>query len=74
MNLIKYFIIKTKYNVISLDDYSSGSKINHINNRRVRYLKGIQKILINFLINISQKLMPFFILENFQEFIKAFPK
>ena len=24
MNLIKYFIIKTKYNVISLDDYSSG--------------------------------------------------
>ena len=39
-NLIKLLINKTKYNIISLDDYSSGSKKNHINNKRVKYIKG----------------------------------
>ena len=29
-NLIKLFLKKTKYQIISLDDYSSGSKSNHI--------------------------------------------
>ena len=31
-NLIKYLVKKTNFNIISLDDYSSGSKKNHINN------------------------------------------
>ena len=39
-NLIKLLINKTKYNIISLDDYSSGSKKNHIKNRRIKYIKG----------------------------------
>ena len=29
-NLIEYLLLKTKYNIISLDDYSSGSKSNHL--------------------------------------------
>ena len=48
-NLIKLLINKTKYNIISLDDYSSGSKKNHIKNRRIKYIKGntvnIKKII-----------------------------
>ena len=39
-NLIRCFLKKTKYKIISLDNYSSGSKKNHIQNNRVRYLKG----------------------------------
>jgi len=39
-NLIKLLIKKTNYNIISLDDYSSGYKINHIKNSKVKYLKG----------------------------------
>ena len=39
-NLIKLLINKTKYNIISLDDYSSGSKKNHIKNRRIKYING----------------------------------
>ena len=42
-NLIEYFIKKTKYRVLSLDDYSSGFKQNHIKNRRVKYLSGHTK-------------------------------
>ncbi len=39
-NLIKLFLKKTNYKIISLDDYSSGNKNNHIKNNRVKYIKG----------------------------------
>ena len=39
-NLIELLLKKTKYKIISLDNYSSGSKKNHINNKRIKYLKG----------------------------------
>ena len=42
-NLIDYFLRKTKYNIISIDNYSSGFKKNHIKNKRVKYLKGNTK-------------------------------
>ena len=39
-NLIKFLLKKTKYEIISIDDYSSGSKSNHIKNLRIKYIKG----------------------------------
>lgn len=39
-NLIKYLLLKTNYYIISLDNYSSGFKSNHINNKRVKYITG----------------------------------
>ena len=42
-NLINLFLKKTKFNIISLDDYSSSTKKNHIKNRRVKYIKGHTK-------------------------------
>ena len=46
-NLINFLLKKTKYKIISVDNYSSGSKKNHIKNARVNYIKGDTK-------NISQ--------------------
>jgi len=50
-NLINLFLRRTKFKIISIDNYSSGSKKNHIKNKRVRYIKGntkdISKILNN---------------------------
>ena len=46
-NLIDYLLKKTKYEIISIDNYSSSSKKNHIRNKRVKYIKGDTK-------NISQ--------------------
>ena len=46
-NLIKLLIDKTKFLIISLDNYSSGTKKNHIKNKRIKYIKGDTK-------NISQ--------------------
>ena len=42
-NLIKLLLAKTKLNIISLDNYSSGSKKNHIKSPRVKYLTGETK-------------------------------
>ena len=38
-NLIKLLLNKTKFNILSIDDYSSGTTKNHIKNKRVKYLK-----------------------------------
>ena len=39
-NLINFFLKKTKFNIVSLDNYSSGSKKNHIKSNRVKYING----------------------------------
>ena len=48
-NLISLLLKKTNFKIISLDNYSSGSKKNHILNKRVHYIKSDTK-------NISKKL------------------
>tara|TARA_B110001452_G_scaffold169670_1_gene141909 strand:- start:547 stop:1434 length:888 start_codon:yes stop_codon:yes gene_type:complete len=51
-NLIQLLLKRTKYYIISIDNYSSGSKKNHLKNSRIKYLKGdtenIFKTLNNF--------------------------
>ena len=48
-NLIEFLLDKTNYKIISLDNYSSGTKKNHIKNKRIQYIKcetlNIKKIL-----------------------------
>jgi len=48
-NLILLLIKKTKFQIISLDNYSTGTKINHIANKRIEYLncdtKNISRVL-----------------------------
>ena len=39
-NLINLLLKKTKYKIISIDNYSSGIRKNHIRNNRIQYLKG----------------------------------
>ena len=39
-NLIRLLLKKTKYKILSLDNYSSGFKKNHLKDKRVKYYKG----------------------------------
>ena len=39
-NLIKFLLKKTNYKIISIDNYTSGTKLNHVKSWRVRYLRG----------------------------------
>ena len=51
-NLIKFLVKKTNFKIISIDNYSSGTKKNHIMNSKVKYLKSNTK-------NISKTLNPY---------------
>jgi len=42
-NLITLLLKKTKYKIVSLDNYSSGFVKNHIRNKRVKYLRSDTK-------------------------------
>ena len=42
-NLIQYLLEKTKYKILSIDNYSSGSRKNHIIDKRVKYIKADTK-------------------------------
>ena len=56
-NLIKYLLKKTNLKIISLDNYSTGTKKNHINHKNVKYINGeninISKILKRYTNNIK---------------------
>ena len=49
MNLINFLVMKTKYKIISIDNYSSGFKKNHIKNKRVKYIKSDTKNILQIL-------------------------
>tara|TARA_B110000003_G_scaffold267111_1_gene294963 strand:+ start:63 stop:944 length:882 start_codon:yes stop_codon:yes gene_type:complete len=50
-NLINYFLKKTKFKIISIDNYSSGFKKNHIKNKRIKYINGDTKNIFQILKN-----------------------
>ena len=70
-NLIEYLINNTKFRIISLDNYTSGSKKNHIVNKRVKYLKGNTKDISKILNKYKKNKFYFSFLVNFQEYFKV---
>ena len=72
-NLIKLLINKTKYKIISIDDYSSGSKSNHINNSRIKYIKG-NTVNISKLIKDPRKIKTVFHFGEFARIYQSFLK
>ena len=71
-NLIELLSQKTNYQIISVDNYSTGLKSNHISNKKVLYLNGDTANFSKLLKKKEKELKLFFILENFLEFIKVF--
>ena len=72
-NLIKLLLTKTNYKIVSIDNYSSGTKKNHIRNSRVKYLKG-KTININNLIKNSKKVKTVFHFGEFARIYQSFLK
>ena len=71
-NLIRYLINKSAYHIISLDDYSSGNKKNHIKNSRVRYIKGNTKDIDNILKKSVNKINSIFHFGEFSRIYQSF--
>ena len=73
-NLISLFLKKTKYKIISIDNYSSGKKSNHIKNKRVKYIKGNTKN-ISLILNLKKnKIKTIFHFGEFARIYQSFLK
>ena len=74
-NLIEYLIKKeTKINIISIDNYSTGTKKNHIRSKNVKYIKSDTKRISN-LINLDKyKIDTIFHFGEFSRIYQSFLK
>ena len=73
-NLIEFLINKTKYNIISLDNYSSGTKKNHINSSKVKYIIGNTKNISKLLKKSKKKIKAIFHFGEFARIYQSFSK
>ncbi len=72
-NLIKLLIKKTNFNLISIDNYSSGYRKNHIKNSRIKYLQG-NTVNIEKLIKIPKNVKAVFHFGEFARIYQSFLK
>ncbi len=72
-NLIKHLIKETKFNIFSLDNYSSGYQKNHIKNARVKYFKGHTKNIDDIIKN-PKKIAAVFHFGEFARIYQSFLK
>ena len=73
-NLIKKLILKTKFYIISLDNYTTGSKKNHIKNSRIKYLKGDTENITKILFDKKKKIKTIFHFGEFSRIYQSFLK
>ena len=73
-HLIELLLKKTNKNIISLDNYSSGSKKNHIKNSRVKYLKGSTSEIDKKLFIYKNKIHSLFHFGEFARIFQSFKK
>ena len=73
-NLISQLLKFKKFNIISVDNYSSGSSGNHIKNKRVKYLKGSTKNIQILLKNYITKIHTIFHFGEFARIYQSFKK
>ena len=68
-NLIELLLKKKKYKIISLDNYSSGSKKNHIKDKRIQYINAETLNISKVLKKSKKKIKAIF---HFGEFSRIF--
>ena len=71
-NLIKSLLKKTNKKIISLDNYSSGNKKNHIKNNRVKYIKAETIDILKHLKNIKKQIYSVFHFGEFSRIYQSF--
>ena len=73
-NLIKFFLNKTKLKIISIDNYSTGKKINHIKSSRVKYIAGNTINISKILSKHKKKILSVFHFGEFSRIFQSFKK
>ena len=73
-NLIDYLLKKTSYKILSIDNYSSGKKSNHIKTSKVKYIKGNTKNINKILEKYKNKINVIFHFGEFSRIYQSFKK
>ena len=73
-NLIELLLKKTNYKIVSIDNYSSGSKSNHIINKRVKYISKDTKFISSILKKEKKKIHTIFHFGEFARIYQSFIK
>ena len=73
-NLIKYLIKKTKYKIISIDNYSTGTKKNHAIHKSVKYIKDKNINISKLLKNYKKRIKVIFHFGEFSRIYQSFLK
>ena len=73
-NLIDYFLRNTDHDILSIDNYSSGSKKNHFTDKRVKYFKGDTNNIHNILGKYKKKINSIFHFGEFARIFQSFKK
>jgi len=73
-NLISLLIKKTEFNIISIDNYSSGSKKNHIKNKKIKYINASTKNISKILNLYKKKINALFHFGEFSRIYQSFLK
>ncbi len=73
-NLIEKLLNMTKFRVISIDNYSSGHKKNHIKNKRVKYIKSDTALISKTLNSHKKKIHTIFHFGEFARIYQSFLK
>jgi len=73
-NLISLLLKKTKFKIISIDDYSTGKKKNHLNDQRVTYIRGNTKNINKILKKKINKIKTVFHFGEFSRIYQSFLK
>ena len=73
-NLINSLLKFDKYQIISLDNYSSGNKNNHIKNSKIKYIKGETKDIGKILNKYKNSINVIFHFGEFARIFQSFEK
>ena len=73
-NLIEYLLKKTKYKIISYDNYSTGKVKNHIKNKRVKYIRAHTRDISRKINKFKKKIESIFHFGEFSRIYQSFSK
>ena len=71
-NLIKYLVKKTHFKIISIDNYSTGTKKNHLNHKNVKYIKSENIDISKILKSYKKKIKVIFHFGEFSRIYQSF--
>ena len=73
-NLINFLIKNTNFKILSIDNYSTGKRKNHLKNKNIKYIKGETKNIHNILNSYKKRINSIFHFGEFARIYQSFLK